>query len=125
MFNFNNKFILFGGNHSLNFNLSTVQYSEHASQKVEKIGRFYPFFTSIILPPLIHQIMLEMSESKALLKRFVPKGGTIGRIAEMYVHDQEKSAKFLLELKHQAKTNRLRMEAIWGKNLISDLEKFS
>jgi hypothetical protein len=66
-----------------------------------------------------------MSESKALLSRFVGKGGVTGAIARYYAGNAKKSAKYLYELKHQLKHNKQRMEQIWGKRLINDLEKFS
>jgi hypothetical protein len=66
-----------------------------------------------------------MSKSTALLKRFIPEGGLTGRIAGMYVHDQQQSAKFLFELKEQLKTNKRRFERNLGHELIRELEQFS
>ena len=65
-----------------------------------------------------------MSQSKALLSRFVGKGGMTGAIAGHYVGNAKNSAKYLYELKHQLKTNKQSMEQVWGKRLINDLEKF-
>ncbi len=66
-----------------------------------------------------------MSQSKALLSRFVGTGGVTGGKARYYAGNAKNSALFLYELKHKMKTNRQRMEEIWGKKLIKDLEKFS
>ena len=65
-----------------------------------------------------------MNDSKALLSRFVGRGGATGAIAEIYAGNAKKSAKYLLELKHQLKTNRQSMEQTWGKTLIRDLDRF-
>jgi hypothetical protein len=66
-----------------------------------------------------------MSESKILLSRFAGKGGMFGTIAGKYMKSTKKSTKFLHEMKHHLKHNKQRMVEIWGKRLISELEKFT
>lgn len=65
-----------------------------------------------------------MSGSRALLRRFQGKGGLMGVMAGKYAQSAPKSSQFLNELKVQLRTNRSRMEGIWGKDLISDLDRF-
>lgn len=63
-------------------------------------------------------------ESKKLLSRFVGRGGLTGAIASHYVNNARNSARYLRELQQQLRHNKQRMEQIWGKKLINDLELF-
>lgn len=63
-------------------------------------------------------------DSKKLLSRFVGRGGMTGVIAGHYIRNARNSAGYLKELQQQLKHNKQRMEQIWGKQLINDLERF-
>jgi hypothetical protein len=66
-----------------------------------------------------------MNKRVSILNGFINKGGLIGRAAQLYANDEKLGAQFLLELKEQLKTNKIRMVEIWGKELVTELEHFS
>lgn len=65
-----------------------------------------------------------MKAARPILRKFIKKGGLIGRIARMYLNDTVNAGRFLLELKAQLKNNKSQMIAIWGKDLIKELEEY-
>jgi len=59
---------------------------------------------------------------KKIMEKIISKKGLMGRVAEMYINDEDKAKNFIKECREQ--THNEMAQKHWGKKLVREIEQF-